>query len=73
MMGWFKRKKEFDPREELTAQRIANWILGFQRKLADRMNGSVSQMRRINVLLLFLGVGICFGAYCLWLMLGLFR
>ncbi len=72
-MGWFKRKKELDAAGELAAQRIAGWILGFQRMLADRLNGSVSGMKRRNVVVLFLGVGICFGAYCLWLMLGLFR
>lgn len=73
MMGWFKPKKELDPAEELTAQRISDWVLAVQRKLADWLNGRFSEMKQRNIVLLFLSAGICFGGYCLWLLLSVFR
>lgn len=77
MMGWLKREKEFDGpvdgSSDVLAGRIASWILTVQCKVADELNVTARGMRKQRLVALLLGAGICFGGYCLWLVLGVFR
>ena len=76
-MGWFKWKKlvdgSVDASNDVLAERIAERILVVQRKVANELNSSVRGMRKQRLVAWLLGVGICFGRYCLWLVLGVFR
>lgn len=72
-MGGFGRKSKASDNDSLLAARIAKTVLAFQRRLADQLNTKVRRMKPGTLSLLFLGFGIVFGAYCLWLVLGLFR
>jgi hypothetical protein len=69
-MGWFKRKKEIDPSTEAAAFRIADRILRVQRKVADGLNVWAGRFNRKTIVLMLLGLGLAFGCYCLWLVIG---
>ncbi|MFI5452217.1 hypothetical protein ACHMWN_08680 [Pedobacter sp. UC225_61] len=72
-MGWFKWKKELSPQGDAVAKRAAERILAFQQKLADRLNAVCEKWNRKTLLMVLLALGVAFGAYCLWLVTGLFR
>lgn len=75
-MGFLKlfNRKEREPRTSAfadgTAQKIADFILGVQRRLAVRVNLWFARMgvKRATYLLIF--VGVVFWCYCLYVLLG---
>lgn len=68
-MGFWKSKKRLDVSRERLAMLIANRILGFQRRLADRLNAKAQVMKRSRVIALLLLMGFLAACYCIWLVL----
>lgn len=71
-MGLFTKKKEksLDVNQERVAGRIAVKLLGLQHRSANWLNTRASKLGQAKVLLLLMILGLGFGLWFGWLILG---
>jgi len=70
-MGLFTRRKEqgINAGQERLAERIANYLLGTQRRSAAWLNTRASKLGHKNSILILIFLGLGFGVWCLYLVL----
>ena len=71
-MALFKRKieKPVNADQEEVAGRIASAMLGAQRRSAAWLNTRASKLGKNRVIILMAVLGLGFGFWCLWLVIG---
>ena len=72
-MGLFKKTRErpLDGNQQAVADRIAARLLSFQRRSASWLNRKASRVGQANVLLILIVLGLGFGLWFGWLVLGI--
>jgi len=71
-MGLFKRKieKPLNENQEQAAGRIANALLRAQQRSAEWLNARALKIGRNKIILILSVLGLGFGLWCLWLVVG---